>query len=318
MSAAAAPSNPQEAQEKHDAEASVKRNPHGDFAQVQASRPDWDESHTFRYTKTRNPEWTYGSGAADTTTATTTTNTTANETTQKQHISIDPYAPGRQPVQNYKLLISGIIPRPVGFLSTRSADGSSTNLAPFSYTQLFNHDPPIFCVGFAGGFDNAKDSLRNLLDSRECVINIISEDFVEAANACAIDLPYGVSEWGVSGLTPAPCDVVQCSRVQESVFSVEGKLVSTQEFASRSLQTPGKKTGVLAIIEGVRFWVREDAINEDRTLIDPAVLRPVARLGGITYARVVDGFELTRPVFEDERKQGKLDEALLRAKVDGQ
>lgn len=49
---------------------------------------------------------------------------------------------------------------------------------------------------------------------------------------------------------------------------MEGKLFSTQEFESRA--TPGKKTGVLAIVEGTRFWVREDALNEDRNLIDPA------------------------------------------------
>jgi hypothetical protein len=53
------------------------------------------------------------------------------------------------------------------------------------------------------------------------------------------------------------------------VFSVEAKLVETKEFESRA--TPGKKTGVLAIVEGVRFWAREDAVNEDRNLIDPAV-----------------------------------------------
>ena len=62
---------------------------------------------------------------------------------------------------------------------------------------------------------------------------------------------------------------VKASRVKEAVFSVEGKLESTKEFESRA--TPGKKTGVLAVIEGIRFWVREDAINEDRNLIDPAV-----------------------------------------------
>ncbi|KAH0847721.1 hypothetical protein AYO21_07708 [Fonsecaea monophora] len=305
------PSNPQEAQQKYDAEVVVKRNPHGDFAQVQASRPDWDESRTWQFTKTRNPEWTYGSGGGS-------ANASSTAKEQRQHISIDPYAADRQPVQNYKLLISGIIPRPVGFLSTRSADGTSTNLAPFSYTQVFNHDPPIFGVGFAGGLDAAKDSLRNLLATGECVINIISEDFVEAANACSIDLPYGQSEWGVSGLTPAPSDLVKCSRVKESVFSVEGKLVSTQEFESRSPKTPGKKTGVLAVIEGVRFWVREDAINDDRSIIDPAILRPVARLGGITYARVLDGFELPRPVLKDEKEQGKLAEELVKEKVDGQ
>jgi flavin reductase (DIM6/NTAB) family NADH-FMN oxidoreductase RutF len=291
-------------QVKHDAESAVKRNPHGDFAQVQASRPDWDETRSLQFSKTRNPTWTYGSGAT--------------KKSDAAHVAIDPYAPGRSPVNNYKLLISGVIPRPIGFLSTRAKDGSSTNLSPFSYTQVFNHDPPIFAVGFSGGLDNQKDTLKNLIDTGECVINMISEDFIEAANACSIDLPYGMSEWAVSGLTPAPCEVVQCSRVKESVFSIEGKLVSTQEFESRNPATPGKKTGVLAVVEGVRFWVREDAINEERNLIDPKVLKPVARLGGITYGRVVDGFEIVRPVLKDEQQKGKITNGLLKEKVDGQ
>ena len=118
-------SKPQEAQLKHDAESAVKRNPHGDFSEVQASRPDWDESRSWQFTKTLNPTWTYGSGS--------------NTKSDKAHISIDPYAEDRQPVQNYKLLISGIIPRPIGFISTRAKDGTSTNLSPFSYTQVVNH-----------------------------------------------------------------------------------------------------------------------------------------------------------------------------------
>ncbi|KAK5021897.1 hypothetical protein LTS07_010638 [Exophiala sideris] len=297
-------SRPQEAQEKHDAESTIKRNPHGDFSKVQASRQDWEESSHWHYTKTKNPNWNYGEGAND------------KSGQSKSHVSIDPYAEGRQPVSNYKLLISGIIPRPIGFLSTKSKDGKSTNLAPFSYTQMFNHDPPIFGVGFSGGFDNEKDTLKNLVDSGEYVINIISEDYVEAANACAIDLPYGQSEWSVSGLTPEDSKVVAASRVKEAVFSVEGKLLSTQEFESRA--TPGKKTGVLAIIEGVHFWAREDAINEDRSLIAPEILRPIARLGGITYARVTQGFEIPRPVLKQEKEQGKISDELIMPKVDGQ
>ena len=104
-------------------------------------------------------------------------------------------------------------------------------------------------------------------------------------------------------------------RVCEAVFSIEGKLFSTQEFESR--QTPGKKTGVLAIVEGVRFWVREDAVNEERNLIDPAVLRPMSRLGGITYGRLVDGIELPRPDWEEKVKSGET-EGLVRPKAEGQ
>lgn len=193
--------------------------------------------------------------------------------------------------------------------------GSSTNLAPFSYTNVVNHDPPLFTVGIAGGFANAKDTLRNLTATKECTINIISEHYIEAANATSINAPYGISEWSLSGLTPAPCKEVKASRVKEAVFSIEGKLFSTTEFESRA--TPGKKTGVLAIIEGVRFWVREDAINEDRNIIDPGVLRPMSRLGGITYGRTVEGCELARPDFAEKKKEGEMN-GLLKAKREDQ
>lgn len=138
---------------------------------------------------------------------------------------------------------------------------------------MVNHDPPLFTVGFAGGFNNAKDSLKNLKESEEVVINIISEHFVEAANSTSINAPYGESEWALSGLTPIASSTVKASRVKEAIFSIEGKLESLREFESRAT---GKKTGVLAIIEGTRFWVREDAINEERNLIDPAVSIPVS------------------------------------------
>lgn len=104
-------------------------------------------------------------------------------------------------------------------------------------------------------------------------INIISEHFIEAANATSVNAPYGISEWALTGLHSAPCTTVKASRVKESIFSIEGKLVETKEFESRA--TPGKKTGVLAIIEGVRFWAREDAINEEGNLIDPGVSIPI-------------------------------------------
>lgn len=241
-----------------DSEKTIRRNPHGNFKEVEASRPKFDSSSQWRITQTINPAWKAGDGANDN-----------GASLSKKHISIDPYEDGRPATFNYKLLISAIIPRPVGFVSTRSKDGSSTNLAPFSYTQVINHDPPVFIVGYAGGFDKAKDSLRNLMESGECTINIISEHYLEAANATSVNAPYGVSEWSLTGLTPAESEVVKASRVKEAVFSVEGKLMNTQEFESRA--TPGKKTGVLAVIEGVRFWAREDAINEEKNLIDPSV-----------------------------------------------
>jgi hypothetical protein len=140
-----------------DAEKAIKRNPHPDFKKVEASRPDWREDAEWTFTKIRNPNWRPGDGAND-----------GGESLKKNHIQIDPYAEGRPATFNYKLLISAIVPRPIAFVSTVSADGTSTNLAPFSYFQMVNHDPPIFVIGFSGGFDRAKDSLRNLKETGEC------------------------------------------------------------------------------------------------------------------------------------------------------
>ena len=289
----------------------VKRNPHPDFDTVEASRPDFDKSRPVTFTKTPQPDWKPGGGAND-----------GGAGLQKKHVEIDPYQAGRPAVYNYKLLISGIVPRPIGFVSTTSADGSSTNLAPFSYTNVVNHDPPVFTIGYSGGFDGGKDSLKNLgeifpflfntwlvltfmklVATKECVINIISEHYIEAANYCSINAPYGISEFSMSGLTPAPSSVVKPDRVKEAVFSIEGKLMETKEFESPAT---GKKTGVLAIVQGVRFHVREDALNEDQNLIDPNILRPMSRLGGITYGRSVELLELPRPDFEKQTQSAEV------------
>ncbi|KAH8673781.1 hypothetical protein BX600DRAFT_509012 [Xylariales sp. PMI_506] len=272
------------------AEAAIKRNPHPDFKKVEASRPDWDTSATFHYTKTPAPEWKYGDGANE---------LHAAAAAGKKHISIDPYEAGRPAPYNYKLMISSIVPRPIGFVSSRSSDGTLTNLAPFSYFNMVNHDPPLFTLGISSSLANPKDTLRNLVDSKECVVNIISEGFVEGANATSVDAPPAASEWDVSGLTPVyDCQDVKAARVGEAIFSVECKVESIREFESRG--TPGKKTGCLVVLEGTRFWVREDAINEEKNIIDPEILCPISRLGGITYGRTTAAFELPRPVFEKD------------------
>ena len=95
-----------------DSEKTIQRNPHPDFKQVEASRPDWAASKGWDYTKTKEPGWKLGQGAND-----------GGQCLEKKHVEIDPYEEGRSPANNYKLLISGIIPRPIGFVSTRSEDG---------------------------------------------------------------------------------------------------------------------------------------------------------------------------------------------------
>ncbi len=94
---------------------------HPDFKTVEASRPPWDASLGLRYSQTVDPSWAYGQGANAAST---------DPSLEKKHIPIDPYGEGRPAGWNYRLLISAVVPRPIAFLSTRSADGAVTNLAP--------------------------------------------------------------------------------------------------------------------------------------------------------------------------------------------
>ena len=116
---ATAPIAPVEAPDK---EAIIKRNPHGNWAEVEASRPDYNANNSWTPTKTPCPHWKAGDGA------------TSDEWKKHRRVSIAPYDEGRTTVQNYKLMISTTVPRPIALVGTKSADGVN-NLAPFSYFQ---------------------------------------------------------------------------------------------------------------------------------------------------------------------------------------
>ncbi|EAA28471.2 hypothetical protein GE21DRAFT_4540 [Neurospora crassa] len=277
----------------------LKRNPHGDFKAVEASRPAFDPSPKFTYFQTPQPDWAYGSGA-NSLAASASAETKKKD--EQQHIVVDPYTEGRPPAFNYKLLISAIVPRPIALVSTRSADGTTENLAPFSYFQVISHDPPLFTLGFASPLtpaSRAKDSLRILHETGECVINLMSTPFLEAANSCSTNAPLGVSEWVISGLTPVyDTQTVKAARAKEAVFAVECKLVHVKEFESRS--KPGETGSTLVVVEGTKFWIKEGAVNEELNQMDLDVYKPVSRLGGITYGLVREGLEIPRPDFEKD------------------
>ncbi|QRD89956.1 nitrilotriacetate monooxygenase component B [Aspergillus flavus] len=232
----------------------------GNFAETEAQRPDFDHAKPIETTKSPYPTWDYGQGVPD-----------HGASQSQEHHEVDPYAPDRPSVNNYRLLVSAIAPRPVGFLSTVNSKGQK-NLSPFSYFQVIDHDPPMFIVGFSSRPGRVKDTYRNLKETGECVINTVSENMIEAVNATSIDAPYGVSEWAVSGLHEAPSTTVKPSRVKESVFSVEGKVIDIKEFADH--QRPGMSIAATVLIKATRFW-----------------LRPVGQLGGVSYGRVVSTFE---------------------------
>lgn len=261
----------------------TKHSRHPDFKTVEKSRPPFNNDNTWKVTQTPLTEWKVGDGA--------------NSTEWKNHkkVSVDPYGEGRSTVDNYKTLISAINPRPVGFVSSIDKNGVR-NLAPFSFFNVVNIDPPIFVLGFSANGGNLKDTCKNILETGELTINIISEWFVEAANFCSVNAPPNSDEWDLSGLTPVESEVVKAPHVAESAFSVEAKLVNHYDWKSK--KNPDLLTGTTILVEGVKFHIREDVTNDEFNLIDIAKLQPVSRLGGITYGRTVDGYELARPEFD--------------------
>lgn len=143
-------------------------------AEKVSKQPSWNSNNelflTFKFPFTPgadqyvNKNWKPGDGAND------------EEWKRHKKIAIDPYGENRNPIDNYKLLVSAVSPRPIGFIATKSKDGKH-NLSPFSYFNVFNSDPPVFCVGIT--VRSRKDTAENLLENDELTINIVSEWFIE-------------------------------------------------------------------------------------------------------------------------------------------
>jgi flavin reductase (DIM6/NTAB) family NADH-FMN oxidoreductase RutF len=200
---------------------------------------------------------------------------------------IDPA--GRDPFDVYRLLAGSILPRPIAFVSSLSADGVP-NLAPFSFFTVISANPPVicFCPMIRGGDRPKKDTLMNIEATREFVVNIVSEDFAAQMNACSGEYPPDVNEFEVSGLTPAPSELVKPARVKESRMSMECKLHQIVHVS------PNFLGGSLVMGEVLRFHVQDSMINQICE-IDPDQLNAIGRMAGPTYVRTKDRFDMIRP-----------------------
>jgi flavin reductase (DIM6/NTAB) family NADH-FMN oxidoreductase RutF len=188
----------------------------------------------------------------------------------------------------YKLLIGSVVPRPIAFVSSVSADGIF-NLAPFSFFNVASANPPVLLVNVSrrAGPDQRKDTLRNIATTREFVVNIVSEEFAEKMNLCSGEYPPEIDEFEVSGLTPIPSDLVKPPRVAESHVNMECRLLYTIEMSGFT------GAGNLVLGEVIRFHVDDALVSNYR--IDADKLRAIGRMGGASYTRTMDRFEMIRP-----------------------
>lgn len=199
---------------------------------------------------------------------------------------VDPAASSIHDIE--KLLVGVILPRPIAFVSTISLDGVA-NLAPFSFFTAVCPRPPVicFCNSIRPRDGSKKDTLRNVEATGEFVVNVVSEDFAQQMVACSGDYPPDVSEFDISGLTPIPSDLVKPPRVKESRVQMECRLLQVVTVSTE----PGG--GSLVMGEVLRFHVDDSVI--DNGTVNPDKLRPIGRMGGITYVRTTDRFTMTRP-----------------------
>jgi flavin reductase (DIM6/NTAB) family NADH-FMN oxidoreductase RutF len=205
---------------------------------------------------------------------------------EKQMLSIDPA--NQNPRDVYKLLIGSILPRPIAFVSTVDRN-NVRNLAPFSFFTVASSNPPVvvFCSSVPANDRAVKDTLRNVIETREFVVNIVSEDFVEQMNRCSATVPPEVDEFALSGLTPVASELVKPARVAESHVHMECRLLQVLTVSEKPMG------GNLVLGEVLRFHVAEDVVSNFQ--VDPEKLRAIGRMAGASYCRTTDRFELRRP-----------------------
>jgi len=194
----------------------------------------------------------------------------------------------------YNLLISSVVPRPIAWVSTVSAAGQP-NLAPFSFFNAVCADPPL--LAFAPGMrrprqaeakhGEAKDTLRNVRETREFVVNVVTHELAEAMNLTSGEYDASVNEFELAKLTPQPSKIVRAPRVAESPVSFECKLHQILDFS----QAP---TGASLVIGKIVSIHIDDAHLKEGKL-DRNSLDLIGRMGGMQYTRTTERFEMVRP-----------------------
>lgn len=188
----------------------------------------------------------------------------------------------------YSLLGSLVVPRPIGWVSTRSVDGVD-NLAPHSFYQLVSTNPPIVMISTMG----EKDTARNIKETGEFVVCGSTVELIEQVNMTGIDFEAGVSEFDIAGLTREPSDVVAPFRVAESPYALECRC--TDMFAMGN--------GIVIFGEVVMIAVDERVMDGRAVSMD--ALNPVARLGASDWSALGEIVDVPRlSVADYEAKYG--------------
>lgn len=199
------------------------------------------------------------------------------------------------PVQDrYKLMGSTITPRPVAWVTSQSASGVR-NAAPYSFFNMMAPDPPLVVLGMMRRPDGShKDSARNILETGEFVVNLVSFADAEAMNLTCIDAPPEVDEIDLAQLATTQSTSIAPPRIASAPVSFECRLFQAIE--------PGQATTIV-LGEVLTMHVADAMIDAERLHVDTLAMDLVARMHGAGwYTRSTDLFQLTRPAFADLKR----------------
>ena len=191
-------------------------------------------------------------------------------------VIIDPKDTPTKDLHQY--LLGSVAPRPIAFVSTKDLDGND-NIAPYSFFNAFSSNPPIlvFSSNRRVRDNSTKDTLQNIIDTKEAVINVVNYDIVRQMAITSVEFPTGSSEFEKSNLTPVPSDLVKASRVEESPVNMEVKV--------NDIITLGEHGGAghLIICEVLRIHIDEKVLDGNR--INPHKIDLMGRMGRSYYVR---------------------------------
>lgn len=198
----------------------------------------------------------------------------------------------------YKLLTATVTPRPISWVTTCDRQGN-VNAAPFSFFNIMGSEPPlaVFSVGKSNDKDK-KDTIANILDTNEFVVNLVPARLAEAMNLTAMDAPYGFDEIAAAGLTITPSHIVQTPQIAQSPVSFECVNHAT-------MLTGPKQYMVIGRVVEIRI---DDAYIQDaeRHYVDTKALDLIGRMHGSGgYTRCHDLFEMKRISYAQWKDQSE-------------
>lgn len=184
-----------------------------------------------------------------------------------------------------------VVPRPIGWISTLGKDGVA-NLSPYSFFNAISAHPPavMFCANGLHMEGGEKDSLRNVRDTKEFVLNLAIEALAPHLNTSATAAPRNIDEFEIAGLTKAPSRIVKAPRVAESPVHMECQVLQIMEIPLG----PKEKSNIV-IGKVVAIHIRDDLVVEGR--VDIVKTRPLSRLGYLDYGVLNNSMQMRRPTW---------------------